>query len=132
MFDFYQSGEDALVAPRMRDNMSSYPTMETFWRLGMVNSSLRYASDLQESILNARKSGRLTKRIVQCQMVNGRYAIARKNIDLLRHSLFYSEWATKAEAMLGDEAAIDNDNELGRVRQLRFRKEMVYSYRNLQ
>lgn len=128
MFDFYQSGEDALVAPRMRDNMSSYPTMETFWRLGMVNSSLRYASDLQESILNARKSGRLTKRIVQCQMVNGRYAIARKNIDLLRHSLFYSEWATKAEAMLGDEAAIDNDNELGRVRQLRFRKEMVYSY----
>lgn len=91
MFSFYQSGEDALLAPRSRDNMSMYPTMEAFWHLGLVNSSLRYASDLQASILNGKMSGRLMKRITECQIVNGKYAVARKNIDLLKQSLFYHD-----------------------------------------
>lgn len=128
MFDFYQSGEDALLLYRVRDCMSMYPTMEAFWRLGLVNSCLRYASDLQESIMNMRKSGRLTKRIAECHIVNGNYKPARKNIDLLKKTLFYRNWALKAEAMLGDENAINGDPVLGRVRRLRFKKDMVFSY----
>ncbi len=127
-FSFYQSGENALLAPRSRDNMTMYPTMEAFWNLGMVNSSLRYATDLQASILNAKVSGRLMRRITECQMVNGKYAVARKNIDLLKQSLFYHDWAVKAEAMLGDDVAISRDSELGRARRMRFKKDMIYSY----
>ena len=63
MFDFYQSGEDALVMPRVRDLTSMLPSAEAFWQLGMVNSAQRYMFDTQESILNGRKSGRCTKRI---------------------------------------------------------------------
>lgn len=128
MFSFYQSGEDALLAPRSRDNMSMYPTMEAFWRLGLVNSSLRYASDLQASILNGKMSGRLMKRITECQIVNGKYAVARKNIDLLKQSLFYHDWAVKMEAMLGNDTAISHDPDLGRARRMRFKTEMIYSY----
>ncbi len=128
MFTFYQSGENALLAPRNRDNMSMYPTMEAFWQLGLVNSSLRYATDLQASILNGQKSGRLMKRITECQIVNGKYAIAQKNIDLLKQSLFYRDWAKKAEAMLGNDIAISHDSELGRARRMRFKKDMIYSY----
>ncbi len=128
MFSFYQSGEDALLAPRTRDNMSMYPTMEAFWQLGMVNSCLRYATDLQASILNGRKSGRLTRRIAECQIVNGQYSVARKHIDLLKHTLFYRDWAQKAEALLGNDTAISHDPDLGRVRRMRFQKEMIYSY----
>ncbi len=127
-FTFYQSGKDALLAPRSRDNMSMYPTMEAFWHLGLVNSSLRYATDLQASILNARMSGRLMKRITECQIVNGKYAIAQKNIDLLKQSLFYHDWAIKAESMLGNGTAINHDPELGRARRMRFKKDMIYSY----
>ncbi len=127
-FTFYQSGNDALLAPRSRDNMSMYPTMEAFWQLGLVNSSLRYATDLQASILNAKMSGRLMKRITECQIVNGKYAIAQKNIDLLKQSLFYRDWAIKTEAMLGDEMAISHDPELGKARRMRFKKDMIYSY----
>ena len=128
MFDFYQSGEDALLLYRVRDNMSTYPTMEAFWCLGLVNSCLRYASDLQESILNFRKSGRLTRRIAECHIVNGNYGPARKNIDLLKQSLFYRRWALKAEKMLGNENAINADPVLGKVRRYRFKEDMVFSY----
>lgn len=128
MFTFYQSGEDALLAPRSRDNMAMYPTMEAFWRLGLVNSALRYATDLQASILNGKMSGRLMKRITECQIVNGKYSIARKNIDLLKHSLFYAGWAEKAEVLLGNETAIAHDPDLGRSRRMRFKTEMIYSY----
>lgn len=128
MFTFYQSGEDALLAPRSRDNMSMYPTMEAFWHLGLVNSSLRYATDLQASILNGRMSGRLMKRMTECQIVNGKYSVAQKNLDILKQSLFYRDWAEKAEAMLGDDVAISHDPDLGRARRMRFKKDMIYSY----
>ena len=84
MFDFYQTGEDALILPRTRDLTSMLPSAEVFWRLGMVNSAQRYMFDTQESILNARKSGRCTKRIAECMMVNGHYQTARKQTALLR------------------------------------------------
>lgn len=129
MFEFYQTGDDALLLHRVRDNMSTYPTMEAFWRLGLVNSCLRYAADLQESILNARKSGRLTKRLAECYMVNGNYPAAKKNIDLLKHSLFYRKWAKEAGRMLGNEALINNHPVYGKVRRLRFKNDMMFSYR---
>ncbi len=64
-FDFYQSGEDALIMPRLRDQTSNQPSAEAFFRLGLVNSAQRYMFDIQESILNGKKSGRCTKRIVE-------------------------------------------------------------------
>lgn len=128
MFTFYQSGEEALLAPRSRDNMSMYPTMEAFWYLGLVNSSLRYATDLQASILNGKMSGRLMKRMTECQIVNGKYSVARKNIDVLKQSLFYHDWAVQTESLLGNNTAISHDPNLGRAKRMRFKTDMLYSY----
>ena len=122
-FDFWQSGEDALLMPRVRDNVSNLPTMEAFWRLGMVNSSLRYASDIQESILNARKSGRLEKRIVECMIVNGRDTIAHKHLQLLKKSLFYRSWAKDMES---EELRVRSE-ELSEKRQLRYKENFLFS-----
>mgnify|MGYP007069936148 CR=1 FL=1 len=120
-FDFWQSGEDALLMPMVRDNISNLPTMEAFWHLGMVNSALRYASDLQESILNARKSGRLEQRIVECLLVNGNDTIAHKHMQLLKKSLFYRSWAKSLECRL-------DSGELSEKRQLRYKENFLYSY----
>lgn len=128
MFSFYQSGEDALLLPNTRNNMEMYPTMEAFWRLGMVNSALRYATDLQASILNGKMSGRLLKRMTECQIVNGKYSVARKNIDVLKQSFFYHDWAIKAESLLGNDIAISHDPDLGRARRMRYHTDMLYSY----
>lgn len=131
MFDFYQSGEDALIMPRIRDLTSMLPSAETFWRLGMVNSALRYYFDTQESILDGSMSGRCTKRIVECMVVNGHYKTAKKHLDLLKKSLYYSDWAEKTEAMLGDEAAINAHPVYGKLRQLRYKNDFLYSHLEL-
>ena len=131
MFDFWQSGEDALIMPRTRDLTSMLPSAEAFWRLGMVNSAQRYMFDTQESILNAKKSGRCTKRIAECMIVNGHYQTAAKQLDLLKKSLFYSSWAKEAEAMIKDETRINEHPVYGRLRQLRYKQNFLYSYEEL-
>ena len=131
MFDFWQSGTDALLMPMVRDNMSDLPTAEAFWRLGMVNSAQRYMSDIQESILNARKSGRCEQRIVECMLVNGQYKPARKHIALLQKSLFYRSWATSASMIV--EAATSPglsplQAAIEKKRAMRYKQNFLYNY----
>ena len=132
MFDFYQSGPDALIMPRFRDMTSDLPSAEAFWRLGLVNSAQRYMFDIQESILNAKKSGRCTQRIVECMIVNGHYATARKHLALLKKSLFYRSWAEQAERIMSKEAWVDTHPVWGRMRKLRFKNDMLFSYPELE
>ena len=128
MFDFYQSGNDALIMPRIRDLTSMLPSAEAFWRLGMVNSALRYFFDTQESILNGRCSGRCTKRIAECMIVNGNYKTAMKQLELLKKSLFYRDWALDAEQLLDNESAINAHNVYGKLRLLRYHNDFLYSH----
>ena len=132
MFDFYQSGEDALIMPRTRDLTSMLPSAEAFWRLGMVNSAQRYMFDTQESILNGRKSGRCTKRIAECMIVNGHYQTAQKQLDLLKKSLFYRSWAEEMEVMMKDENQINTHPVYGQLRKLRYKENFLYSYEEIE
>jgi hypothetical protein len=132
MFDFYQSGEDALIMPRTRDLTSMLPTAEAFWRLGMVNSAQRYMFDTQESILNAKKSGRCTKRIAECMIVNGHYQTAAKQLDILKKSLFYRSWAKEAEALMADETKVNTHPVYGKLRRLRYQDDFLYSYEEIE
>ncbi len=133
MFDFYQSGDDALIMPRVRDLTSNLPSAEAFFRLGLVNSAQRYMFDIQESILNGKKSGRCTKRIIECMLVNGHYKPALKHIDLLKKSFAYRSWAVDMERIVTADAKtrerqINAHPRLGRLRQLRFKKDFLYSH----
>lgn len=125
MFDFYQSGEDALVMPRVRDLTSMLPSAEVFWHLGMVNSAQRYMFDTQESILNGRRSGRCTKRIAECMLVNGHYKVATKQLDILKKSLFYKTWADSVELT---DAWVNAHPLYGKQRRLRYKENYLYSY----
>ena len=127
-FDFYQSGDDALIMPRHRDLTSNLPSAEAFFRLGLVNSAQRYMFDIQESILNGKKSGRCTKRIVECMIVNGHYKTAEKYIALLKKSLFYRSWAEEAERCLNRDDLVDRHPLWGRLRQVRFKNDFLFSH----
>lgn len=128
MFDFYQSGEDALLMPMRSDLISNMPTAEAFFRLGLINSAQRYMSDMQESILNGRKSGRMEKRIIECLLINGKYVVAHKHIALLKKSLFYREWADEAALCLNNDMKVAAHPVMGRLRQLRFKENFLFSY----
>ena len=114
--------------PRTRDLTSMLPSAEAFWRLGMVNSAQRYVFDTQESILNGRKSGRCTKRIAECMIVNGHYKAAAKQLNLLKKSLFYRSWAEDVE--LNDEW-VQAHPVYGKLRKLRYKDNFLYSYEEI-
>lgn len=128
MFTFKQSGEGALLLHMIRDNMSDLPTAEAFWRLGMVNSAKRYMMDIQQSILNARQSGRCTKRIAECHIVNGDYKAAEKRLNILKNTIFYKAWAEEAETYLYNDAKVNNHETWGKLRSYRFKDSFLYNY----
>lgn len=127
-FDFFQSGFDALILQMTRDQTSDMPSMEAFYHLGMINEALRYAYDMQESIPYNRKSGRLSKRIAECYIINGNYTMARKYLRLLSRSMFYSTWAKETMACLGNEEKINANKEWALARQHRYKVDFLYYY----
>ena len=121
LFEFYQNGAEGLFPTFTRDMTSPLPTAETFYQLGMVNDAERYTFEAQEAIPNYRKSGRLTRRIAQCEIINGNYAVAAKYLRMLENSLFYRQWARSQERFLYNSAAVKADPEYGRLRDIRIK-----------
>lgn len=127
LFEFYQNGPDGLLPPFTRDMTAPVPTAEVFFRLGFINETHRYVYEAQESIANSRKSGRLTKRLIQCEIINGNYAPAKKWLRMLEQTIFYKKWARETLEMLEDVAKVDQDPLYGGLRQLRPKKDFLFS-----
>lgn len=115
---YYQCGVEGLILSQQRDNIQTLPTLEAFYQLGLINLAQWYAFEAQQSIPNQNMSARLTRRLAECNLINGRYEVARKYIDLLKQTQFYSHWATQAEQLLGDDALLARHSEYGRLRRL--------------
>ena len=122
MFEFFQNGAEGLFPTFTRDMTSPLPTSEVFYRQGMINESERYAFEAQEAIPNRRRSGRIMRRLAQCNIVNGNYAVAAKYLRMLQKSLFYAKWADQQMRFIGNDKAVNRDAEYGRLRDLRIKK----------
>lgn len=128
MQNFYQTGTQGLLMPRVRDFISNISTGEAFWRLGFVNEALRYAFDTQESIPDLKKSPRAMMRMIDCRIVNGQYKVASKYIDILKHSLFYREWAEGREKFLFNERLVEADPVYHYLRTVRSHEDYLFRY----
>ena len=123
LFEFYQNGGEGLFPTFTRDMISPVSTAEIFFRLGMVNDAERYMFEAQEAIPNYRKSARLTRRIIECEIINGNYQVAAKLLRRLQKTLFYSNWANQTMALLGNEKAINQHPIYGKLRKYREKKQ---------
>lgn len=123
LFEFYQNGGEGLFPTFTRDMISPVSTAEIFFRLGMVNDAERYMFEAQEAIPNYRKSARLTRRIIECEIINGNYKVAAKLLRRLQKTLFYSNWANQMMALLGNEKAINRHSVYGKLRKYREKKQ---------
>ena len=132
LFEFYQNGPEGLFPAFNRDMTSPVPTSEVFYRLGMVNDAERFMFEAQEAIPNYRKSSRLTRRIAECELINGNYKVAAKLLRRLEKTLFYSNWAEQTMALLGNEKAINRHPIYGKLRKYREKKQdFLYSDREM-
>lgn len=123
LFEFYQNGGEGLFPTFTRDMTSPVSTSEIFFRLGMVNDAERYMFEAQEAIPNYRKSARMTRRIAECELVNGNYKVAAKLLRRLQKTAFYSQWADQVMALLGNEKAINSHPIYGKLRKYREKKQ---------
>lgn len=123
LFEFYQNGGEGLFPTFTRDMISPVSTAEIFFRLGMVNDAERYMFEAQEAIPNYRKSARLTRRIIECEIINGNYQVAAKLLRRLQKTLFYSNWANQMMALLGNEKAINRHPIYSKLRKYREKKQ---------
>lgn len=119
LFEFYQNGGEGLFPTFTRDMISPVSTAEIFFRLGMVNDAERYMFEAQEAIPNYRKSARLTRRIIECEIINGNYKVAAKLLRRLQKTLYYGNWANQTMALLGNEKAINRHPIYGKLRKYR-------------
>lgn len=122
LFEFFQNGAEGLFPSFQRDMTSPLPPGEAFYWLGMVNDAERYAFEAQEAIPNHRKSGRLTKRITECNIINGHYEVAMKYLRTLEKSLFYRKWAREQKTMVR-EGRVNGDPVYGKLRAYRQKKQ---------
>ena len=122
LFEFFQNGAEGLFPSFQRDMTSPLPPGEAFYWLGMVNDAERYAFEAQEAIPNHRKSGRLTKRITECNIINGHYEVAMKYLRILEKSLFYRKWAREQKTMVR-EGRVNDDPVYGKLRAYRQKKQ---------
>jgi len=131
LLDFPQTNQEGLLTRFNRNMISCTITAEACYHLGLINSALRYNYDLQESIDNRNKSCRFTKRIAEGYIINGRYNAAKKYLDRLSHTLFYSDWAKDAMTYLRDENRINSHPVWGKLRRYQFDKDELYSVNDL-
>ena len=80
LFDFYQNGRQGLVPPFTRNFSTIMLTGEVYWQLGLVNTAQRFAFESMEAIPNYNKSSRAVKRLVETNLGNGEYKVARQDL----------------------------------------------------
>lgn len=126
-FNYFQNGSEGLLQSCERDFVSPVPTAEAMLRLGMINAAQQYYFEAQEAIPNFRKSGRLTRRLAETNLINGQYEVARKYLKMLQHTICYADWATKTEALLGNEKAINEHPVYGEARKCQYTDDFLFS-----
>ena len=130
-FDFYQRGSEGLLPKFERNFATSQLTGEIYFNLGLVNTAQRFAFEAMEAIPNYNKSARVVKRLVETNLINGQYEVARKYLQMLEKTVFYRPWAQRTMTMLGDEKAIDAHPLYGKLRQYRLQEDFLFSDREL-
>jgi hypothetical protein len=127
MFEYNQNGIAGLLPDVKTDAISSLPTAEVFYQLGMINVAQRTVFEAQEAILDFQKSARCYKRLAQTNLINGQYEVARKYLSALQKTLFYRDWANETIPLLGNEKAIAQHPEYGHLRQFAYKDNFYFS-----
>ncbi len=128
MFQYDQKGIESLIDKNRLDNTSPLVTAEILYRLGLTNIAFSTTFDIQEAIMNDRKSGRFMKRMAECMIINGNYKVAEKYIGMLRNSFYYASWASHAETLLHNDHDVETHQVYGPLRRNAFKQVAFYDH----
>ena len=127
MFRYFQNGTEGLLPSFVRDFTTPLIAGEVYYHLGFINTARRFAFEAMEAIPDFQKSARAVKRLAETSLINGEYAVARKYLQLLCRTLYYSKWAAQALEALEDEEKIAANPEWNTLRACRTRTDFLFS-----
>lgn len=104
----YRNGAKPYHAPFPMRTMLEVGTL-SYYQYGLLNSCNRLATEM--GVEFGWRAEHL-KYLVRCELLNGEKKAAQKYIDILKHTLFFDEWAAKAEELLNNRQLIAKDREM--------------------
>lgn len=115
-FYYPQHGVNCLFMPFMRNLVSITPASEVFYYVGLTNLSQRYSFEAMMAIPDGQLSCRFIKRLAEIEIINEQYAVARKYLVMLSHTMFYDDWARENLAMINSGKPYSDNSEIARLR----------------
>lgn len=124
---FFQNGVQGAFPVFDKNVQTSIMTLEIYYYLGLVNSAQRLAFEAMEAIPDNNKSSRLLKRLVETNLINGKYEVARKYLLMLQNTVHYKKWAKNTLSLLNDENVINSHQEYGYLRRVHLVNDFLFS-----
>ena len=104
----YPNGSKAYNAPfGMRQMLVNGPLV--YYQYGLLNSCDRLSTEMGVEFGWRAEN---MKYLVRCALLNGEKQVAKKYINILKTTMFFDEWAKKAEQMLDNPLLIAKDVEM--------------------
>ena len=104
----YRNGSKRYNAPFDMRLMKVVGTL-VYYQYGMLNYCNRLCTEMGVEFGWRAEHYRYMTR---CALLNGEKEVARKYINILKHTLFFDDWAAKAESLLDNPRLIAKDHEL--------------------
>jgi hypothetical protein len=86
---------------------------DQYYDLGFMNESQHWTFEAQTIFPN---SPRLMKRLVQINLVNGKYGLAEKFLHRLNENMLYHDWVAKYASYISDTSLVERDPEMAAKR----------------
>ncbi len=110
----YLTGAKACNAP-FRVNMTQVTGRSLYYQYGLPNYCYRWC--MEDGVEYGWRAEYL-KYMTRCALLNGEYRVARKYIDLLKHTRYHREWAESQERFLAGDGAMKGDKNYATIMKL--------------
>lgn len=110
----YLTGAKACDAP-FRVNMTQVIGRSLYYQYGLPNYCYRWC--MEDGVEYGWRAEYL-KHMTRCALLNREYRVARKYIDMLKHTRYHREWAESQERFLAGEEALKNDKNYASIMHL--------------
>ena len=100
-------GPDGLFIDKIIASQVAIPASDLYFDLGHINASQVMAYEGQTKF---KYNPRILKRLTMTNIINEKYVIAEKFLNLLNKSILHKEWVKEHENYLSNEASIKSDS----------------------
>jgi hypothetical protein len=120
-------GTDGLFIDRILGSQIAIPASDLYFDLGHINASQVLAYEGQTKF---KYNPRILKRLALTNIINGKYIVAKKFLDILKKSILHRKWVKYYENCLFNESLIESDSLIQSKRELRPKFDFLINRKN--